>query len=875
METLGKYGLLEKMGEGTLGTVYKAHDNVLNRFVAVITLGAEIDWDPPRKERFLEEYRALLRLRHRNLAAVFDQGEERKILYLVTELVSGTDLARLIAEKSALTLERKLGIMLQVTGGLGHAHAKGVYHQNLCPANIHLSYDGTVKITGFAFRSLHGIQSTLPGNPPAHNRYQSPEQLAGKDPLASSDVFSLGLVFYEFLTGVHPFHEVDEGRTLENIQFRDSFPTVEQFPELPLNIWPILERCLSKNGEDRYAGVRDLGAACQAVLEELAEDSEWMRVELQTALPKIRKAARRPSAPLSIARLLCDVERGLPLGEELDYQTLNKLVVTLAEHRPLMEESAGSAAEPSRGGAEDADLEPAGIECDMHAEEPAVGTPFRRAEAVVPQDSCGPGKTASPSTLKQAEISGVAGPISESHQTPGEFRDAPTHPESPKTVQIPPSPARAGALASERPSRYPVADHQENMSELLRKIDLEQENTQRLVDSFLAGRQAGTATRAMDSGEINRKPTGIQGSYPNDAPQDGTPIKNSAPAPVAADQLKQMVRQIRQLPDHPSPGADLIDGAADAGAVFPKQGRRRATLWICMSSLTLILAFAVPWVRDQFSSVTGIHALGNRAGTQAHDPVTEALRDQLNSARRDILLEEAQVLLSVGRRTDGKIFLLRLLELYPGFALAQKELDRIKLEEVSTGAPENPPGDSPASSGSPMPGMRGVNAPKNRTEPAKAGQTAPGATGSLPSSQPHEPVQNTVREVPLNHDLSRISPVVAVETLGAARDSDTSAETKTNANQQVYRFAVEHPHGLLRGNCKGSLIVNSTHVVYEPESGSHGFSVPFKNLRIRVDNKSVVLLFAADNREFFTFRLPDASAARRLREAWDQLTSQG
>jgi serine/threonine protein kinase len=873
METLGKYGLLEKMGEGTLGAVHKAHDNVLNRFVALVTLGTDLTWDPARKEGFLEEYRALQRLRHRNIAAIFDQGEERKFLYLVTELVSGTDMARLIAEKSALTLERKLGIMLQITEGLGHAHAKGVHHQNLCPENIHLLHDGTIKITGFGFRSLHGLKGTEPGNPLAQTRYPSPEQLAGAEPSASSDMFSLGLILYEFLTGVHPFHDEDAGRTLENIRFRDSFPTVEQFPELPLNLWPILERCLAKSGEDRYASIRDLGAACQSVLEELAEDSEWMRVELQTALPKIRKAARRPSAPLSIARLLCDVERELPRGEELDYQTLNKLVVTLAEHRPLMEESAGSAVDTLQSGDELQVMGPAGTERD--GVEPAARTPSMRAAAIVTQDPHISGKTPSPAAPKQKEIPGAASPFTESQRSPIEIRGTSIHAESLKTVQPSPNPPRAGAIAQDRPLRNPAADREEDMSELLRRIDQEQESTQKLVNSFLAGRQAGAATRGTESSEISPEPPGIQGSQSNGASQDGTPNKAPAPTLVPTDQLKEMVRQIRQVPDHPSPGADFADGAADAAAVIPNQGRRRVTLWISLSMLALILAFAVPWVRDQFSSVTGMRASGNRGAAQPVDPVTNALREQLNSARRDILLEEAQVLLSVGRRADGKIFLLRLLELYPGFAPAQKELDRIRAEEGSTGAPENPPGDPPPAPGAPVPAARGVNQQKIRSEPGKANQLAPGSAGQgLPGSQLHEPVQNTVRELPLNHDLSRLSPVAAVETLGAAKAPDSPSETRTNARQQAYRFAVEHPHGLLRGNCKGNLTVDSTHVVYEPESGSHGFSVPLKNLKIRVENRSVVLLFAVDNTEFFNFRLPDASAARRLQAAWNQLTFQ-
>lgn len=709
METLGKYGPLEKLSDVPMGAVYKAFDGSRMRYVTLRTLGSDIEWDPALKKRFCDECRVLIGQRHPNLAAVYEQGQEQNIAYVVTELLPGRNLKMLIAEKAAMTVEQKFAIMIQAAAGLCHAHSLGVLHRNLQPHSIEILPDGRAKIADFG---VGGLLSS-PGAPVSAQSesriYLAPEQLLGKEATCQSDVFSLGLIFYEFLTGTHPFYDSDSSKTLDNILYKTHFPTVEQFPEVPFALWPIVERCLAKDAEERYAGMLDFSTACQAALDELAEDSQWMRIELQTTLPRLQKAARKHAAPPALAKLQSEVEHALFNEDKSDYQSLSRLVAALAEQHRLLETSS-EATFPSLP--EPADTPPGKDSITVDE-----GTMSAEASAGVPdsKETCTPapctpglplqsGAADFPAMMDSgfAPFAAAAGSREKSEAETTE----PPAPARDENLSLPglPLPLCGPAPAESFVARHPSGElprmggtRKESVSELLRKIDQGQDSTRKTVEKFLAGRQAMATTGTQKSPE-----TALAGTASAGAQREACePKREATPAAVTPgtdrEQPQQPAAHARTGKDHASRARLPIEGVEGVPRGFSRQDLRRATLWISAAVLVLILAVAVPtWVRNRFGSNAGrnIFALGQRAtgmvpsrtSGKSSDRTVDALRSRLDFTRQDILLQEAQILRSIGRLGESKVFLKRLIEIYPTYLPAQQELDQI---EAATSPPKN------------------------------------------------------------------------------------------------------------------------------------------------------------------------------------------
>jgi serine/threonine protein kinase len=1055
METLGKYGLLEKLGDEILGPVYKAYDSSSHRNVTLITLGVDIPSDPALKEHFVAECAAILRLRHPNLATVYEEGEDRKVSYLAAEWLPGKDLKQLIAENAATTLEWKIAFMVQAAAGLAHAHTQGVLHRCLRPSNIHMLPDGTAKVSGFGCASIPTSPSTAHRTSVA-NIYQSPEQLIGREATAQSDIFSLGLIFYEFVTGVHPFHDADSDKTLDYILHQAQFPTVEQFPDLPFNLWPVLERCLAKEAEERYPSMQDFGLACQGMLEELAEDSECMRIELQTALPRLRKTAKRRDAPPSLAKLQSDIELVLFRVHDSDYQSLNRLILTLTEQHRLLDSptEASSTCLP-----EPLEIPPEqGLPVEL-ADNPSV-EPYPGPQELAETAPRAPDTNGflttegvsepSAKTCPDGAQNAAAEPANESAAVEGSAVPAIEPTESrcslaqAMTAESTPTSAVAN-VESSRPRTAP----KDSFSELLRKIDQGQESTQKLVDSFLAGRQAMASGKPSPEYNGQDKPTAIspkQFSFVSN-PEASPPARA---AQTAAAQPQKPLSHTHTAGVQASPVENPLNAATQISAAPPKPAHRRTALWICASTVLLVLTFAIPGIRDRL--ITGIGKAvvqkgwrvigrGKSAQTRTDDPMAIAVRNQLNFARRDILLEEAEILHAVGRRQEARAFLCRLLELYPDYAPAKEELDQIKAEISAPSGPDDQISPIQKLLGSASSAIKAGNLQKAKIDLDAAEQMEPGlpevaklrksleakktelaqsaardqeaqltankqrdsealalraeelyrqgkyddalaavdehmaryptstqiqeirsrtveikqnlksyetalSAGKLAEAQaavekierinPADPglaamrkraesapvsgsaslsvypiagpaalvlddqpvgtsgelVNQTIsagrhklaarnangQAVEMVHDFANGQAITLVydvpgQVLRTMNESDRGRISKRKARLQAHRFAVEHSHGILRGSCKGDLIIDYYHVVFQPTSGSHGFSVSFKDLKLQIENKTAVLLFAAKGTEFFTFKLPDAPSAQMLRKLWDDLAA--
>jgi len=331
IQKLGKYVIVEILGEGAMGAVYKAYDEILDRYVAVKTMAEDIKWDQELKLRFYREARSAASLHHPNIVTIHDLGEEGKITYIVMELLKGEDLKAVIKNRSPISLEQKLSIIAQVSDGLNHAHLSGIIHRDIKPGNIHISPSGNVKILDFGIAKIPSSDLTRSGMRLGTPIYMSPEQIRGGDYDERSDLFSTGIVFYELLTYVHPFRDKNIAKTLDNILFHTQLPFAEHLPDAPRGLWEIVNSCLAKEPNERYSSLAEVAEACRTLLIELDVASRKMGKELQKTLPQMRQAAQSPGAPEQLVRLLQDAEDILGQEEKPDHSSLRRLLKALAE----------------------------------------------------------------------------------------------------------------------------------------------------------------------------------------------------------------------------------------------------------------------------------------------------------------------------------------------------------------------------------------------------------------------------------------------------------------------------------------------------------------------------------------------------------------
>ena len=202
----GRYRLVELLGQGGMATIYRARDAQLDRDVAVKLLRPEFGRDPDFLARFRDEARAAASLSHPNIVAVFDFGEEASGPYIVMELIDGQDLASILRENGPLPPRQAARVSAEVAKALHAAHVRGIVHRDVKPSNILVGRDGRVKVADFGIaRALNESQLTLPGVTMGSVHYFSPEQARGEPATQASDIYSLGIVLYESLTGQRPF----------------------------------------------------------------------------------------------------------------------------------------------------------------------------------------------------------------------------------------------------------------------------------------------------------------------------------------------------------------------------------------------------------------------------------------------------------------------------------------------------------------------------------------------------------------------------------------------------------------------------------------------------------------------------------------------
>ena len=260
---VGRFEIVEKLGAGAMGEVFRAHDPVLGRDLAIKVVTGGLSEDESARERFHREARAAAQLNHPNIITVHDFGEEQGMAYMAMELLEGQDLRDLLRKGGLTSLDEKLAAMEQILDGLAFAHSKGVVHRDLKPGNIRVLPQGRVKIMDFGLARLAqdgAATGALMGTP----HYMAPELVQGERATARADVFSLGAMFYEILSGRLPFPGRMIAVVLFNVVNRDPEPLARVAPDISESLATVVMRALSKAPDARYADATEMLQALRA-----------------------------------------------------------------------------------------------------------------------------------------------------------------------------------------------------------------------------------------------------------------------------------------------------------------------------------------------------------------------------------------------------------------------------------------------------------------------------------------------------------------------------------------------------------------------------------------------------------------------------------
>jgi eukaryotic-like serine/threonine-protein kinase len=256
-----RYQLLERLGSGGMAEVFRSRDQMLDRYVAIKVLRTDYTANSAFQERFRQEARAAANLSHPNIVTVHDFGLDSDQLFIVMEHVPGTDLKSLLRKRGRFTVEEAIPLIVQACAGIGYAHRAGLVHCDVKPHNMLVTPDLRLKVTDFGIaRALATIRpgeraDVVWGSP----QYFSPEQASGEMPSPASDVYSLGVVLYEMLTGTLPF-TASSAEELARMHIKTPpIPIHEYVPDIPLPLEEIVMKVLSKEPSTRYRTADQLG----------------------------------------------------------------------------------------------------------------------------------------------------------------------------------------------------------------------------------------------------------------------------------------------------------------------------------------------------------------------------------------------------------------------------------------------------------------------------------------------------------------------------------------------------------------------------------------------------------------------------------------
>ena len=273
-----RYEVIRSIGEGGMANVYLGYDTILDRNVAIKVLRGDLSNDEKFVRRFQREALSASSLAHPNIVEMYDVGEDDGLYYIVMEFIDGITLKQLLKKRGSLTLSETLDIMSQLTDGMSHAHDSYIIHRDLKPQNIMIKDDGQIKITDFGIAmALNSTQLTQTNSVMGSVQYLPPEQASGKGENVKSDIYSMGIIFYELLTGKLPF----KGENAVEIalkQMRDPLPSIRKDnPEIPQSIENIILKATAKNPKNRYEDSREMHEDLLTALDESRMNEEKIK----------------------------------------------------------------------------------------------------------------------------------------------------------------------------------------------------------------------------------------------------------------------------------------------------------------------------------------------------------------------------------------------------------------------------------------------------------------------------------------------------------------------------------------------------------------------------------------------------------------------
>jgi serine/threonine protein kinase len=293
---LGRYKIVAEIGQGAMGVVYKAVDPIIDRTVAIKTINLNLSRQELEEyeARFQQEIKAAGRLNHPNIVTIYDVGKTDQVAYMAMEFLEGNELKDIIASGQLPTPEQVVDIISQVADGLWFAHQQDIVHRDVKPSNIMVMSGGIAKITDFGIARLpNSAVKTMTGLILGSPRYMSPEQVIGKTIDARSDIFSLGVVLYEALTGVAPFDGDNVNAIMYATVNTTPPPPSQHNRSVPAMLDLIVAKAMAKLLEDRYQTVK-----------EFADDLREVRRQMDSSRPaaalKASNAPPPPKKPVSI-----------------------------------------------------------------------------------------------------------------------------------------------------------------------------------------------------------------------------------------------------------------------------------------------------------------------------------------------------------------------------------------------------------------------------------------------------------------------------------------------------------------------------------------------------------------------------------------------
>lgn len=320
-----RYQIIKSIGEGGMANVYLAYDTILDRNVAVKVLRGDLATDEKFVRRFQREALSASSLSHPNIVEVYDVGEDNGQYYIVMEYIEGCQLKQLLKKRGRLTLSEVIDIMLQITDGLSVAHDAYIIHRDIKPQNIMILDSGLVKITDFGIAmAMNSTQLTQTNSVMGSVHYLPPEQANGKGSTLQSDIYSMGILMYELLTGELPY-KGDNAVEIALKHLKEKIPSVrDKYPEIPQSVENIIIKATAKNPKNRYADARSMNEDLRTCL----DDSRVNEPKIVLPYPEFDED-RKPKNATKTTNKTDGIVKEIKPEEVENTKKDNKILITL------------------------------------------------------------------------------------------------------------------------------------------------------------------------------------------------------------------------------------------------------------------------------------------------------------------------------------------------------------------------------------------------------------------------------------------------------------------------------------------------------------------------------------------------------------------